>query len=75
MTDAKPTGCHYCGATSADLRPYGPRGERVCFKCAFETPERKAQTEASFASQLNAAGRVAILTDDGPATCDPRKIQ
>lgn len=43
-----------CGATK-DLRPYGPRGEWVCFQCAFATPEDKRSTEAAFRLQLDAA--------------------
>ena len=43
-----------CGSTS-DLRPYGPRGEFVCFSCAFATPEDKKTTESAFGSQLDAA--------------------
>lgn len=43
-----------CGQKN-DLRPYGPRGEWVCFKCALATPEDKAATEAAFGSQLNSA--------------------
>lgn len=48
------TECYKCGAQN-DLRPYGPRGEWVCFKCAFATPEDKATTERQFGAQLNAA--------------------
>lgn len=55
-----------CDKTT-DLRPYGPRGEWVCFKCAFATPEDKAATEKSFGSQLDAAGTVVVLGEEtGP---------
>ena len=27
--------CELCGAL-AELRPYGPRGEKVCFKCGMK---------------------------------------
>lgn len=59
--------CHYCTETG-DLRPYGPRGSMVCFECAMETPERKAETERNFRVQLDACGDVAVIdgTNVGP---------
>lgn len=27
--------CEFCGK-QAELRPYGPRGERVCFECGMK---------------------------------------
>jgi hypothetical protein len=33
--DAK---CELCGAT-AELRPYGPNGENICFECGQKNPE------------------------------------
>lgn len=56
--------CFYCGK-SGDLRPYGPSGAPVCFKCAMATPERKAEAECNFSSQLNACGDAAVI--DGSA--------
>ena len=58
--------CHYCTKTH-DLRPYGPRGAMVCFTCAT-TPARKCETERNFASQLVAAGPMALIdgTEAGP---------
>jgi len=53
--------CYLCHRTTVELRPYGPRGEWVCFACAFSTPERKAQTEASFSAQINACGDGAVI--------------
>ena len=53
--------CYYCGDESRDLRPYGPRGAMVCFGCAMATPERKAETERNFGSQLDACGDVAVI--------------
>ena len=73
--------CHYCGRAEnfprvasrgpqVELRPYGPGGAQVCFQCAMETPERKAQTGRMFGVQLEAAetagGRVSTLTPQGP---------
>ncbi len=33
--------CELCGKT-ADVRPYGPRGENICFECGMKD---KATTE------------------------------
>lgn len=30
--------CELCGKI-AELRPYGPNGERICFDCAMKDPE------------------------------------
>lgn len=46
--------CRYC-TKETDLRPYGPRGALVCFACAMESPDRKAETERQFCRQLEAA--------------------
>lgn len=35
---ARPEQCDLCGAI-AELRPYGPRGEWICFDCAARNPE------------------------------------
>lgn len=59
--------CHYCGTDKEDLRPYGPNHSYVCFKCAFETPERAKEAENNFVTQLLAVnGPVVIGTDAGP---------
>ncbi len=34
----KPDTCEMCGKTE-ELRPYGPKGERVCFDCGMKNPE------------------------------------
>ena len=47
--------CYDCGTDEEELRPYGPKGEWVCFTCAFTTPEAKAATENQFSSQMSAA--------------------
>lgn len=58
--------CHYCDKTN-DLRPYGPRGAMVCFGCAMSTPERKAETESNFATQLSAIKGLAVIGSEvGP---------
>jgi len=30
--------CQVCG-TMAETRPYGPRGERVCYECGMKNPQ------------------------------------
>lgn len=59
--------CLYCDKTF-DLRPYGPKGAMVCFECATAKPERKAETERNFASQVRAVKGPVLLdgTEVGP---------
>lgn len=62
--------CVHCGTTTEELRPYGPGGSWVCFRCAMK-PENRATTEASFNALLDAAetvgdGVVTIGTEEGP---------
>jgi hypothetical protein len=59
-------GCCYCGTVEKELRPYGPEGKNVCFRCAMETPERVAEAENQLAQALGEAGPVATLTSAGP---------
>ena len=59
--------CHYCEQFEKEMRPYGPKGAWVCFKCAMETPERKTQTEQNFGAQLEASGPVTLIGEEtGP---------
>lgn len=44
----KPQGCDLCG-TVAELRPYGPKGEWICFDCGMKN---KKATEAAFDCRL-----------------------
>lgn len=37
-----PAKCELCGKT-AELRPYGPGGKRVCFGCGMIDPENTAK--------------------------------
>mgnify|MGYP001612132416 FL=1 len=66
MTVVAPV-CVYCGRSGepGGLRPYGPGGALVCFKCATSS-KHDAETKAEYARQLGAAGPVAVLTPDGP---------
>ncbi len=58
--------CYLCkrkhGQRGAECRPYGPRGEDICFDCAM-APNNKASTEQMFAKTLDACGDVAVLRD------------
>jgi hypothetical protein len=39
IADAEPPAeCELCG-TTAELRPYGPNGERICYRCGQLDPE------------------------------------
>ncbi len=68
--------CYKCNVSGKvkELRPYGPRGESICFKCAME-PDSKATTEMMFGKTLDACGDLAVL--DGsqvrPATATERE--
>jgi hypothetical protein len=58
--------CHICKTTEKELRPYGPRGEWVCFPCGTK-PENLETTANSFYSQLDACGNSAIIgLEEGP---------
>lgn len=48
----KPQGCDLCD-TVAELRPYGPNGEWICFECGTKNPEAtKRQCKKMFIDQL-----------------------
>lgn len=43
IEEEKPQQCDFCGKI-AELRPYGPKGECICFECGMKDPEAaKAQ--------------------------------
>lgn len=53
--------CGTCGKpedfpadSKSELRPYGPGGEMICFRCAFATPEAEVRTEANFTAIVEA---------------------
>lgn len=47
-------GCHYCGTTEAELRPYGPSGSPLCFPCLKADPAREAAAKGNFGALLDA---------------------
>lgn len=60
--------CCYCPQTK-DLRPYGPKGAWICFRCATATPEREAEAHRQLGALLDACerqGPIAVLTETGP---------
>ena len=49
-----PAKCELCGK-KAELRPYGPKGENICYKCGMkdeQTTKRKFQ-EVVFGEYIN----------------------
>lgn len=71
--------CSVCrtpeGTGKAELRPYGAGNALVCFRCAFASPEARRRTEQQFASQLDAAGSLAVLTKNGPKKARIRRTR
>lgn len=60
--------CFYCQDTTRELRPYGPNGETVCFRCGTSTPERVADAKRACDAKLAACagGPGVIGGEDGP---------
>lgn len=68
--------CCVCKTDKAELRPYGPEGAPICFKCAMSTPERVKETGKQFDARFNAAEKVSNvveLTENGPRPMKPGK--
>jgi hypothetical protein len=66
--------CCHCGCKNGtgpdELRPYGPGGAWVCFRCAM-LPKNLGTTETQFRSQLDAAGSVVVIGEPtGPRPLD-----
>lgn len=47
-------GCHYCGTTERELRPYGPGGSPLCFPCMTASPEREQAAKNTFGALVDA---------------------
>mgnify|MGYP001558603717 CR=1 FL=1 len=41
--------CELCGTPNKELRPYGPKGERICFQCGMKN---EAATTRQFRRSL-----------------------
>lgn len=53
--------CGTCGKpedfdndSKSELRPYGPGGQNICFRCAFATPEAEERTGQNFHTIMDA---------------------
>lgn len=44
--------CELCGKID-ELRPYGPKGENICFKCGLKNPEAR---DEAFEMLMNSKG-------------------
>lgn len=58
--------CIDCKSSEEELRPYGPKGAYICFGCMTSTPEREAEAKRQFSALLESAGRISVLTEEGP---------
>ena len=60
--------CYYCDETD-DLRPYGPDGADICFRCMKEDPKREEEAERQFNKIAEAIhGPIVIGFPDGPVS-------
>jgi hypothetical protein len=60
-----PAKCEMCGKI-AELRPYGPNNEAICFECGNKDPEATARTQRKFLELL--VSNETILWKDGGET-------
>lgn len=42
-TDVPEGRCEVCGSDGQELRPYGPKGEWICFSCGMKDEKTTAQ--------------------------------
>lgn len=54
-----PQQCDLCGAI-AELRPYGPNGEAICFPCGMSNREA---TDAAFARAIEGVDVVLVVAE------------
>lgn len=63
------------------MRPYGPGGSWLCYRCMKASPEREAAAKAAFGALLDGAesisttGVVAIGQESGPRPFDPEEAR
>jgi len=43
--------CSICGTPAWDMRPYGPKGEPICFICAG-SPSKSEEIQKHYESQM-----------------------
>ena len=65
-SDMRNKRCYYCGEgpEKDEMRPYGPNMSWIHFNCMMAQPEREAAASKQFASQLDAAGPIAMIDGD-----------
>lgn len=56
--------CEICGKV-AELRPYGPNGENICFSCGMKDEET---TKAQFNKMLNGVEKVVVVPPNATVT-------
>ena len=56
VSEERPQQCDLCGVI-AELRPYGPNGEAICFACGMKDPEA---TKAAFVARVTGVTTVAV---------------
>ena len=65
--------CYVCNSGDEELRPYGPKGEMICYPCMISSPEKEEQARQQFRSQLDACGDSAVIgTNVGPYPSQPK---
>lgn len=83
MTGRSCETCHavenFPADSKSELRPYGPGGSLICFRCATATPEANAAAGAVFGALLDANEAVSptattMLTADGPVPIDAEQL-
>lgn len=52
-----PQQCDLC-AKIAELRPYGPNGEKICFDCMTATPEMEEAARQQFQKRIDGTTRI-----------------
>ena len=57
LQETPPKKCELCGKI-AELRPYGPNGENVCFECGMKD---EAAAKKAFSTILDGAEEVVVL--------------
>lgn len=76
----KSKACHYCGkgAEVDEMRPYGPGGSWIHYRCMMADPAREAGAKRNFGALLDAAQAVGsgVATigegcEDGPVPGAP----
>lgn len=57
VKDGAPNGA----GDAVELRPYGPNGAWICWRCMKASPERELEAKRQFAAQLEASGDIALI--------------